>query len=97
MGYILVFRIRKVDKMKLYVAGCESDQCVSLLLKMTKITSVNVIAAIRSHLVKGYTEELASFTYDVDLSNLKRALKRINEIINLHNQLNDLNCREQEV
>ena len=51
--------------MKLYVAGRESDKRVSILLKMTKITSVNVIAAIRSHMVKGWTEELASFTYDV--------------------------------
>ena len=77
--------------MRLYVAGCESDKRVVLLIKMTKISSLNIIAALRAHLVKGWSQELSSFTYDIDLSNLKRALDRINDVIGLHNQLSDLN------
>ena len=75
--------------MKLYVPGRESQKRVTILLKMTKIQSVNVIAAVRGVLVNGWSEELASEVYDVDGSNLKRALNRINEIIGYHNQLNE--------
>jgi len=75
--------------MKLYVPGRESQKRVTILLKMTKIQSVNVIAAVRGVLVNGWSEELASEVYDVDGSNLKRALSRINEIIGYHNQLNE--------
>ena len=75
--------------MKLYVPGRESQKRVTILLKMTKIQSVNIIAAVRGVLVNGWSEELASEVYDVDGSNLKRALSRINEIIGYHNQLNE--------
>ena len=81
--------------MKLYVPGRESDKRVRILIKLTKITSNDIIAALRAHLVKGWTEELAAYTYDVDISNLKRALRRINDVIGLHNQLSDLNLTEQ--
>jgi hypothetical protein len=76
--------------MKLYVPGSESKERVAVLLKMTKISSVSVIAALYDHLTKGSTEELAAYMYDVDLSNLKRALKRINQMIDYHNQLTEL-------
>lgn len=73
--------------MKLYVPGSESPKRVALLLKMTKISSPNIIAAITMHLVNGADEALAAYSYDVDISNLRRALTRINEIIGYHNQL----------
>lgn len=65
--------------MRYLVQGSQSEERFQWLLKLTKISSEDMIDALRYHLVKGLAESTAAHIADVKLSNLKRALDTLNE------------------
>ena len=66
--------------MKFLCCGLESAPRVNLLLKLTRIGSENIKSAIIDCLVKGYEETEAALLNDVKQQNFNRAMKRLNEI-----------------
>ena len=70
--------------MKSLLAGCESAERFELLIKLTKIKSEGILNALEDHLVRGFTEDLASIKNGVPQSNFNRALSSLdaaNEIV----------------
>lgn len=62
------------------LSGMESNERVSLLLKLTKISSEDVIAAIYHHLCNGVTTEHAAIIHDIKPGQLSRAMTKLNAI-----------------
>lgn len=77
----------KKREVKYYVPGCESEKRVDLLLQLTSIRSVNMIKAIKDVLTKGWPDEDSAELNGVDLSNLKRGIRKVNRVIKIHNDL----------
>lgn len=92
--------------MNYLIQGGESEQRFDLLLSLTKISSKNVIDALRDHLVVGLSDITAAGINGVPRSNFSRALAALNktaetvEQIKAHdwakfkNQLSDNNRKE---
>lgn len=66
--------------MKVLIKGEESELRVNLLFKLTRLDSENVKSALKDYLVKGYEPDDAAMLNDVKQQNFNRALKRLNEI-----------------
>jgi len=65
----------------------ESDKTISLILKLTKITSDNLKAAIYDHFVKDYSISQSSAINCVPQPKLTNAVKRLNEIAEIANKI----------
>lgn len=66
--------------MKMLVKGLEEKLRVNLMMKLTRIDSENVKSALIDHLTKGLSEDDAAMLNDVRQQNFNRALKRLNEV-----------------
>ena len=66
--------------MRYIVKGSESIERIKLLLKLTKIKSEKMKSAIVDHYVNGLKEAHAALLNDVKQQNLNKALKRLNEM-----------------
>lgn len=66
--------------MKLLVKGIEPQERVNLIMKLTKIKSENIRSALIDHLSKGLSANDAAMLNDVPQQNFNRALKRLNEV-----------------
>ena len=76
--------------MNYLIAGGESKERLSLLLKLTRVDSDILKDAIFDHLVKGHSESSAAALNGVTQSNLARAVKRLNEIAGTIEQVKEL-------
>ena len=76
--------------MKFLSKGLESEQRVNLLLQLTKIGSDNIKTALADHLTKGLTENDAAMLNDVRQQNFNRALKRLNDVAGVVEQIKAL-------
>ncbi|PKH06415.1 hypothetical protein [Moritella sp. Urea-trap-13] len=76
--------------MKFLTKSLESEQRVNLLLQFTKIGSENIKRALIDHLTKGLTENDSAMLNDVSQQNFNRALKRLNIVAGIIEQIKNL-------
>jgi hypothetical protein len=76
--------------MKFLSKGLEPEPRVNLLLQLTRISSENIERALIDHLTKGLTENDAAMLNDVPQQNFSRALKRLNEVAGIVEQIKEL-------
>jgi pterin-4a-carbinolamine dehydratase len=76
--------------MKFLSKGLEPEQRVKLLFQLTKIGSENIKSALVDHLTKGLTENDAAMLNDVSQQNFNRALKRLNCVAGIVEQIKEL-------
>jgi len=73
--------------MKFLTKGLEPEERINLLLQLTKIGSENIKSALVDHLTKGLAENDAAMLNDVSQQNFNRALKRLNYVAGVVNQI----------
>ncbi|MCC2615978.1 hypothetical protein LJ739_06965 [Aestuariibacter halophilus] len=61
--------------------GAESRERVDLMLSQVRVQSVPMRNALYEHLVHGASESDVVFRFEVDLSNFRRTLSRVNEFM----------------
>jgi len=66
--------------MKFLTKGLEPEERINLLLQLTKIDSENIKSALADHLTKGLAESDAAMLNNVSQQNFSRALKRLNGV-----------------
>ena len=66
--------------MNYLLSGGYNPKKLELLLSLTSIRSEDIRAAISDHLVRGASIDLAAALNLVDAGNLKRSLKKLNEV-----------------
>jgi hypothetical protein len=76
--------------MRFLSKGLEPEQRVNLLLQLTKIGSENIKSSLVDHLSKGLTENDAAMLNDVSQQNFNRALKRLNDVACVVEQIKEL-------
>ena len=76
--------------MKFLTKGLEPEARVHLLLLLTKIGSGNIKSALVDHLTKGLTENDAAMLNNVPQQNFNRALKRLNDVAGVVEQVKEL-------
>jgi len=76
--------------MRYIVQGSQSEQRFNMLLKLTRISSEDVIDALRDHLVVGLAETTAATINNVSLSNFNRALTSLNAAAELVEKIKEL-------
>ncbi len=74
--------------MKMHIPGILDEEQFIIVLEMCSVSSDDIIHALRCYLVDGEPEPIAALL--VDFSNFKRALKRINRVMELTEKYNDL-------
>ena len=79
--------------MNYIVPGNESLERVEKLLELSGIRSEVLIKAIKRHMVNGDTIESASFMFDYDKDNLKRAVNKINKICGIVESIKEMDWR----
>lgn len=82
--------------MKFLSKGLEPELRVNLLLRLTKIGSQNIKSALVDHLTKGLTENDAAMLNDVSQQNFNRALKRLNVVAGVVEQIKELDCYQPD-
>lgn len=68
--------------------GKESELTINLLVELTSFTSESIKACMYQHYVKGLSDDMCCMIYDVKRQNFNRAVKRINEVYSIVQQLN---------
>ncbi|TQF70508.1 hypothetical protein FLM44_05275 [Pseudoalteromonas luteoviolacea] len=63
--------------MKYLFKGIQTQERFELLLSLTRISSKNVISALRDYLVRGMDKKAASLVNGVYMPNFSAALKRL--------------------
>ena len=76
--------------MRILVQGLESKERVELLLQLTRIDSENIQSALVAHLCKGHKEDDAAMLNDVPRQNFNRAMKRLNRVAEIIEQIKEL-------
>lgn len=75
------------------IQGSESVERVDLLFELTKITSVETKNAVKCHLCQGRSEKDAAYIHDVALSNLSRALVKLNQVASIVEKIKESDWR----
>lgn len=69
--------------------GMVSERQLNLLLQLTKVHSEDVQDALHDHLVKGWNEATAAALNGIRTDNFNRSLRRLKEVADIVNQLNE--------
>ena len=77
--------------MKILMKGMEQPEYIALLLQLCKISSENKIDALHSHFCRGLTVETAAVLNDVKPQNLRSAIKRLNEVAGIVENIKHIN------
>ncbi len=72
------------------IQGQESDLKLDLLLSLTSLTSEPVTNALREHYIKGTAQKMCEMKYSISQQAFSRAAKRLNEVYEIVQQLNDV-------
>jgi len=80
--------------MKFLTKGLEPEERINLLLQLTKIGSENIKSSLVDHLTKGLAENDAAMLNDVSQQNFNRALKRLNGVAGVVEQIKELDWNE---
>lgn len=73
-------------------AGNQTQLRLDTLLRLTKITSEPVLAALSEHLVLGYPLERAAIRAGIPKGNLSRAVDTLNNVASVHEELKEIDC-----
>ena len=65
------------------VQGHENRESVTVLLKLTRITSQNKVDALMAHLVDGLPANRAYWRYQVDQRKFSQSLAKLNQVADL--------------
>lgn len=76
--------------MNYLIQGHESAARLELLLKLTKIESEDIKAALHDHLVRGFKASHAAQINNVQQQNFVRAYKKLNSIAQTIEQIKEL-------
>ena len=76
--------------MQFLTKGLEPEERINLLLQLTKIGSENIKSALVDHLTKGLAENDAAMLNDVSQQKFNRALKRLNGVTGVVEQIKAL-------
>ena len=76
--------------MNFLLQGREPKERISLLLNLTRISSHAIIDAIHDHLCAGMSVDDAAVINDVQLSNLSRSLKALNDVACIVEQIKEI-------
>ena len=76
--------------MKFLSKGLEPEERINLFLLLTKIGSENIRNALVDHLTKGFAENDAAMLNDVSQQNFNRALKRLNHVAGIVEQIKEV-------
>lgn len=77
--------------------GSETRERMELLLKLTKITSENMISAIIDHYVNGLRQEHAALLNGIKQQNLNRTVKRLNELAGVVEQIKEIDWKSASI
>ena len=75
--------------MNYLIQGQESAERFALLVSLTKVSSENVISALRDYLVTGLDAQDCASLNAVPQPNFNRALKRLNEVAGTVEEIKD--------
>ncbi|MCJ8350537.1 PapB/FocB family fimbrial expression transcriptional regulator [Moritella sp.] len=81
--------------MKFLTKGLEPEKRINLLLQLTKIGSENIKSALVDHLTKGLAENDAAMLNDVSQQNFNRALKRLNGVAGVVEQIKEMDWNDK--
>tara|TARA_B100001059_G_scaffold1670_1_gene1427 strand:+ start:4788 stop:5033 length:246 start_codon:yes stop_codon:yes gene_type:complete len=81
--------------MRYIIKGSEPRERVEMLLKFTKIKSENMKAAIVDHYVNGLKEAHAALLNNVKQQNLNKALKRLNEMAGVVEEIKEYDWQKR--
>jgi len=81
--------------MKYLLAGSEPKARLHLMLKLTDITSENIISALEDHLVKGDSLTYAASMNEVPKGNLSRNVKTLNGVAEIIERVKDIDYRKK--
>ena len=76
--------------MNYLLSGGYNPQKLELLLSLTSIRSDDIRAAIADHLIRGASIDFAASLNLVDSSNLKRSLKKLNEVARVVEEIKNI-------
>lgn len=76
--------------MNYLLSGGYNPQKLELMLSLTSIRSEDIRSAIHDHLVKGAAIDTAAALNLVDSGNLNRALKKLNEVASVVEQIKNI-------
>ena len=76
--------------MNYLLRGGYNPQKLELMISLTSIRSEDIRAAIHNHLVDGCAVDLAAALNCADVANLKRALKKLNEIAGIVEEIKNI-------
>lgn len=79
--------------MRYLTQGSQCEERLALLLRLTKISSEDVIDALSDYLVRGLAESTAASINGVKLSNFKRALDTLNETAEAVEKIKEIDWR----
>tara|TARA_R110002020_G_scaffold129752_1_gene290290 strand:- start:557 stop:820 length:264 start_codon:yes stop_codon:yes gene_type:complete len=76
--------------MQYLFSGQVSIKRLALLISLTKINSDDIIEALADHFVKGLSESAAASVNGVQQPNLKRAIKKLNDVAEAVEKIKEL-------
>ncbi|WP_025821410.1 PapB/FocB family fimbrial expression transcriptional regulator [Shewanella marina] len=76
--------------MNALITGGESFERIALLLSLTKITSESIRGALTDYFVIGHSRTVAAALNGVDDKNLAKAIKRLQRIAHIIEQIKQL-------
>ena len=74
------------------IPGSENKKIIYLLIKITRINSIELVEGIDDHFVNGLSVSECAVKYNVDRSNLYRMKRRIEMIDNYYDQIMRIKC-----
>jgi DNA polymerase III delta prime subunit len=80
-----------------FLPGCEKPERLELLLKLVGLKSESVIEALTRHLVNGLNESAAAAICQVDDSNFRRALAKLEAKAQIVEQIKDIDWPDYQM
>lgn len=84
-------------KFTVFLPGCEDLKKFGKLIRLTKIRSEAISDALRDHLVNGHPIPQAAAFNSVDESNLKRALKKLEETAQVIEEIKEIDWPNYQI
>ena len=73
-----------------FLPGAEKPEKIEVLIKLSNIRSEKMLDAIRYHLLKGSPVSVAAVINEVDESNLRRAMDKLEKVAELVEEAKDI-------
>lgn len=77
--------------------GREPERRIELLIMLTDMSSENVKEALKLHLSKGLTQELAAYMQSVPQGNVSRAVDTLNDVATIVEEIKQIDWSHLKV